>query len=886
MNDSSSHRHHHQSRREIAIRSLRRRLWRAFQQEDEATAIRAYTATRADYVAWIQQEEEEERSRPTPNSKKFKVAKQRRHKKNTQSSPPQQQEKWEEHDDDTPLLQTEMNPSDVFVADDFKSPNDAYPDVITTTTTTNTTSRNTCKKMPKFAGFWTLLEPSQHPTTSTPENQHVAAAASSATTATTPLHEAARMASPTLVRLFLQNEKCSPNVKNGREQTSLIVAAGGLTRVEANVLQQQQQVMDNVGIRACTSTMDTMTKHRNKGDENSAAGAKKAALAVVRLFRGNYKEDEEESSSSSSPMEIPPPLDAKTCQTLEAQRMDVVLLILSWSSSSSSSTNQDGAGRRQRQGPSMNSVDARGRTALHYAAELGRTGICTAIVSNFGALLTIVDESSRTPCELAGEAHHAQLAAQLEARALLYADPYGVDDELMATVLSENRAHGHYLLTMPFAWFETWSTVQVRQERLARREKALVDMQQILAEREEQNRANQVIYNYNVNDSIDSRDETDIGIGVLLPDDEKEVSEPTIHMLAGIHDDDHPPSPPCERADSETKKNNAANVSVPAKGATDEDNVVDTNREASKEATMDDESSAVDSDFTRLLKSVQESHVERYLTFHHWDSEKAMAEFEKDPMQAFLDAGVSVENKAGPASLKWEETPQTCLICFETFDPDSSEWTRFRGCGHGFCTQCMGDYIADCAQSRGGGMTVTCPHHECDVPLTQSELESLAPSPTVYESLLEAADENFVASSCDLKFCPHPGCEGIVHRLVPPIVKQESFPLDITDICGAVCVSFPEGADDAPLTYEGVRDCRYVMTRGSLQPHKAHRFCFACGDETIHWPVTCETLEQWKSKIRDEVGEVKEEEEEGEANYEDVAQRLWMKANTRPCPKV
>ena len=159
------------------------------------------------------------------------------------------------------------------------------------------------------------------------------------------------------------------------------------------------------------------------------------------------------------------------------------------------------------------------------------------------------------------------------------------------------------------------------------------------------------------------------------------------------------------------------------------------------------------------------------------------------------------------------------------------------------------------------------------------------PNPSVYKSLLEATDENFVALSNDLKFCPYAGCEGVVHHLVPSFEAQEGFNNDITDIVGAVCVSFPEGDEDAPLTYEGVRDWRCVMiAKGSSQPHSAHRFCFACGDKTVHWPVPCEMLEEWKAKVRAETDEV--DGNEGEDNYQDVAQRLWMKANTRPCPQV
>ena len=38
------------------VRSLRRRLWHAFQNEDGATALRAYTATARDLQAWVREE--------------------------------------------------------------------------------------------------------------------------------------------------------------------------------------------------------------------------------------------------------------------------------------------------------------------------------------------------------------------------------------------------------------------------------------------------------------------------------------------------------------------------------------------------------------------------------------------------------------------------------------------------------------------------------------------------------------------------------------------------------------------------------------------------------------------------------------------------------------
>jgi len=65
------------------------------------------------------------------------------------------------------------------------------------------------------------------------------------------------------------------------------------------------------------------------------------------------------------------------------------------------------------------------RHSAHHAAEIGREDMSVAILSSFGAMLAVVDDSAQTPCELAAEQNHPKLAAQLEARALLYSDPWG-----------------------------------------------------------------------------------------------------------------------------------------------------------------------------------------------------------------------------------------------------------------------------------------------------------------------------------------------------------------------------------------------------------------------------------------------------------------------------
>ena len=38
------------------VRSLRRRLWKALQEEDAETALRAYTASKEEYLVWLEEE--------------------------------------------------------------------------------------------------------------------------------------------------------------------------------------------------------------------------------------------------------------------------------------------------------------------------------------------------------------------------------------------------------------------------------------------------------------------------------------------------------------------------------------------------------------------------------------------------------------------------------------------------------------------------------------------------------------------------------------------------------------------------------------------------------------------------------------------------------------
>jgi hypothetical protein len=111
---------------------------------------------------------------------------------------------------------------------------------------------------------------------------------------------------------------------------------------------------------------------------------------------------------------------------------------------------------------------------------------------------------------------------------------------------------------------------------------------------------------------------------------------------------------------------------------------------------------------------------------------------------------------------------------------------------------------------------------------------------------------------------------------------------------GAVCTAvhskspLTDWSGSPHVTYEGVVDPQITNSRSLTSPKNAHRFCLGCGESKFHFPVTCEVLESWKQKMMDEVEQLVEDGESpgGDEKYGDIAQRLWMRANTRPCPKA
>lgn len=925
--------------RSVMVRSLRRRLWKALQEEDVGTAMRAYTATKSDYDRWLDEELfDQERPRVGEGESKDQIQKERRDhhslsikkigafmkgsrransKRAMESTGSKRDLALESRNlafaqarklqllDDTvdsigssrPILQSMLHPNDQFVRDDYYGPYDSYDVELLSPPKSDTkqeTNMNLKRTGPRLAGFMPWRSGHKFDLSPSAElflqngRENRGEREKPDETMTTLLHEACRLAHPEFVRLLL-SQGGNPNERNGQQRTALHMVAGGVLEYETKFL-----AASDVGIRRPHVVLNA--NDADKVDDGKIH--KMAARAVNRLFLKLKEKDAAGMPPRSYPISSPSDC---SLDTYTSQRLDTLLTILSWS-------HPDDNTRAAGEGPTINSVDLRGRTALHYSAELGRTDMCLTILTSFGAILTIVDDAGQTPGELAAEQNHPDLAAQLEARALLYADPYGLDEDLFANVWENSsddqasidndrkskkkkRRTAHSKLVPPFSWFETWTIEKVRLDRLSRSVALLGQMKDALTSSQELRESMEFMFNHGLHDS------GDVGVVVVSENDTiisdegstaVAAEEVTMTKRTFLNSESNP-------SRTETNPRSVPKmVVIDAASQCASDTTTDESTpppvESSQTKPVSEATKAV-SEYEMLSTTLQLVHVEKFAAFHSWNAEESLKVFKEDPIEALKSAGVDLPTGTDSSACDKNDDPTstlTCLICCDDMDGTSDDWVELAGCDHAFCAECLGDYVAECSKSKEFGVTIKCPHHECTALMSFEEIKRLAPSLEVYESLQKASDEMFVAAAEDLCFCPHPGCDRIVRRVLPSFVLSAKLDRNLINLCGAACAGAHASCEEGgcPLTYDGVPDANYGLTVNAVQPKKPHRFCFSCSSQTMHWPINCDALEQWKEKIANEIGEVEDGEEPVDGvNFNDVAQRLWMKANTRPCPK-
>jgi len=286
------------------------------------------------------------------------------------------------------------------------------------------------------------------------------------------------------------------------------------------------------------------------------------------------------------------------------------------------------------------------------------------------------------------------------------------------------------------------------------------------------------------------------------------------------------------------------------------------------------------------FSKIEDSHLERFLAYHRWDQSDAVFAVRKHPVRAFRKAQIQLPKSSELAEESNFSGNRTCLICIEDIEDDSM-WMTLQSCNHGFCSDCLKDYIVDCAKSMTPVSKIMCPMNGCKCSISGANLDTLLKDkPETLDRITEATVRHFVSTAYDHKYCNHPGCSGILRRVPQRFFTRNKYDPDLHDYFGAVCTAgclnrCPPGSTPV-LTYDGVEDSKYNNCKSREQPVRAHRFCFSCGD-SVHWPVPCDKFKEWKEKMRDEINLVEDDDEEVDAN--EIAQKIWIKANTRACPQ-
>jgi len=166
---------------------------------------------------------------------------------------------------------------------------------------------------------------------------------------------------------------------------------------------------------------------------------------------------------------------------------------------------------------------------------------------------------------------------------------------------------------------------------------------------------------------------------------------------------------------------------------------------------------------------------------------------------------------------------QTKNYCMVCLDsPKKGEKFVGLSCNHLFCPTCFKEYLEFKVEDKITCVFTTCMMKDCNVLVPSSLFEKFL-SESKYKLYYENLLKNYTEHNDDIKWCPNPGCGRFVK-------SKNHAPRDVTCECGTV-------------------------------------FCFKCLREG-HRPCSCLLMDIWDKK-----------------NNSDGENVLWLKANTKQCPK-
>ena len=144
-------------------------------------------------------------------------------------------------------------------------------------------------------------------------------------------------------------------------------------------------------------------------------------------------------------------------------------------------------------------------------------------------------------------------------------------------------------------------------------------------------------------------------------------------------------------------------------------------------------------------------------------------------------------------------------------------------CGHALCKGCYKDYLTEQMKMGPEVVLSRCPVAPCGLIVSDENFKASL-SNEEYKKYQEYYRKSFISNNKRTKWCPAPGCTNAV---IYPSMKQN----DIICLCG-------------------------------------NDFCFKCM-KPAHRPISCDLLAEWQTKIKDGLDDTE----------------VWMKLNTKPCPK-
>jgi hypothetical protein len=504
---------------------------------------------------------------------------------------------------------------------------------------------------------------------------------------------------------------------------------------------------------------------------------------------------------------------------------------------------------------SVNKVDSDGNTAVHNAA-LNGLASCVEKLVNYGAIISIVNKGNNTCCELADSNNHKDLAMMLELALVFQAEEFDLSEFDAFSVGMTGDLRGNlYLDTHSLSLSGVNSFV----------EEAIGVVSVFLGwmnAKKFRSRAEALLNAYAWDVARLRRDLMDDGTKVLTAakmDATTQIVRPAADKVAGTA------AAAAATTSSAPETSVEIAVAAPPPPPANEAPIVST--------PTDDVVNGAETDEIQITLDETED----------TPTNGAGAAATAATVASTAAAASTTPAAASATAAAVEEEPPTCTICCEEMLPEQ-EVAYFikhgssslenndagRHCltclsGHSFCLDCWSSHVGVQVSDNGFGC-LPCPGYKC------GEILDLSWAPVLLKTQeavnrLRTQRVRHVVDYAGLKHCPVEGCGLLVH--------------------------IPGSSGTATTTSAGAASV--TSNAASLLPHVAmcdnnHMFCVSCF-QTAHSPCTCANYPQWFQLVQEETKSVLSNGGTGDAaaaataSGDDIANALWVAANTKRCPR-